>query len=79
MQWSYWEMFIDVLADIVAYMDLNDIPHPAVVFCDGYAGHLSLDIAEFCITFGIKLWRLKENTTHVTQVDSFLFLNNLYR
>ena len=67
--WMTAIVFIDVLADISAWIDVNDIPRPVVLFCDGYAGHLGLDIAEFCVTFGIKLWRLKENTTHVTQVN----------
>ena len=67
--WMTAKVFLEVLCDIVAWLDLNDIPHPAIVFCDGYAGHLGLEIAEFCITYGIKLWRLKENTTHITQVN----------
>ena len=70
--WMTAKVFLDVLADIVSWMHINDVPHPAVVMCDGYAGHLSLEIAEFCICFGIKLWRLKENTTHITQVSIFL-------
>ena len=70
--WMTATVFLEVLCDIVAWLDLNDIPHPAVVFCDGYAGHLGLEIAEFCITYGIKLWRLKENTTHITQVNNSL-------
>lgn len=67
--WMTAKVFLDVLCDIVAWMGLNDIPHPIVVFCDGYAGHMGLNIAEFCLQFGVKLWRLKENTTHVTQVN----------
>ena len=54
---------------MLAWDWLNDVPHPVVLFCDGYAGHLGLEIAEFCVLFGIKLWRLKENTTHVTLVN----------
>ena len=75
--WMTGLVFIDVLADLVAWTDLNDVPHPVILFCDGYAGHLSLEIAEFCITFGIKLWRLKENTTHVTQVNIILCFFNI--
>ena len=67
--WMTAKVFLDVLADIVEWDRINDVPHPVVVFIDGYAGHLGLKIAEFCVEFGIKLWRLKENTTHVTLVN----------
>ena len=70
--WMTNVVFLDVLCDLTAWMDVNDVPRPAVLLCDGYAGHLGLEIAEFCICFGIKVWRLKENTTHVTQVNIFV-------
>ena len=46
------EIFIDVLKDLTDHLDRKNIARPVI---DGFSGHLSLEIAEFCVEFGIQL------------------------
>lgn len=41
-------IFLIILRDIVAYCVKNKIPFPIVLWIDGYGGHFSLDITNFC-------------------------------
>ena len=61
------EIFIDVLKDLTDHLDRKNIARPVMLLIDGFSGHLGLEIAEFCVEFGIQLILLRSNMTHVIQ------------
>ena len=81
------EIFIDVLKDLTDHLDRKNIARPVMLLIDGFSGHLGLEIAEFCVEFGIQLILLRSNMTHVIQpLGVYIFLtlrlflnNNLFR
>ena len=58
---------LDILADLVAHVQENQIPLPIILFIDGYSGHLGPDIFEYCRKNQIRLWLFKPNMTHLLQ------------
>ena len=61
------EIFLDVLRDLNDHLNRRNIARPVMLLIDGFSGHLGLEIAEFCVEFGIQLILLHSNMTHVIQ------------
>lgn len=69
------EIFCAVLKDLSDHLDRKNIQRPVILFIDGFSGHLGLEVAEFCVEFGIQLILLRSNMTHVIQpLGVYIFL-----
>lgn len=66
--WMQSKQFYEYFANIfVNFLAEKEIPRPVVVFVDGHASHLSLNLSNFCRENGIILICLPPNTTHMLQ------------
>ena len=45
------DIFLDILRDLVAHVEKENIERPVILFMDGFSGHLGLRVAEFCTEF----------------------------
>ena len=59
---------LQVLQDLDAYLTRTQTQRPVILWVDGFSGHRSLEIAEFCSDRGIHMLCFLENCTHVLQV-----------
>ena len=53
------EVYLEILGDLVEHIQEKNIPTPVVMFVDGYGGHLSPDISDYCSENGIILRLLR--------------------
>ena len=61
------ETFVDVLSDLVKFVEEHNIARPVILFLDGAAPHISICMAEYCQRQQIQPWLFKPNTTHLIQ------------
>lgn len=62
------EVFYAYLENVFhPFLIANDIKLPVALFVDGFSGHMSLDISNFCEEHGIILYNLYPNATHIQQ------------
>ena len=61
---------LQVLQDLDAYLTRTKTQRPVILWVDGFSGHRSLEIAEFCADRGIHMLAFLENSTHILQVIS---------
>ena len=71
------DIFIDILQDLVTFIETNNVPWPIILWIDGASPHLSLGMAEFCIANGIQLLLFKPNSTHICQPLDLTFMSSL--
>ncbi|CAF4828048.1 unnamed protein product [Pieris macdunnoughi] len=66
--WMTCEAFFEFIADIFhPWLKKESIPLPVILFVDGHASHLSLQVSQFCEKNGIILIALYPNATHLLQ------------
>ena len=53
------KVYLEILGDLVEHVQEQNIPTPVVLFVDGYCGHLSPDISDYCTENGIILRLLR--------------------
>ena len=66
---------LQVVQDLDAYLTRTKTQRPVILWVDGFSGHRSLEIAEFCSDRGIHMLCFLENCTHVLQVRCLFKMN----
>lgn len=46
--WMTMDIFLDVIKDLDRHCNDKKIKRPILLFLDGFRGHLSLEISEYC-------------------------------
>ena len=70
------ETFVDVLRDLVKFVNDNNIAKPIILFLDGAAPYISICMAEYCKREQIQPWLFKQNTTHIIQPLDLTVMKN---
>ena len=52
--WVKQTTYLNIIMDIIKYIEGNDIKTPVLLFIDGASCHLSLDIAKLCLEHGVQ-------------------------
>lgn len=71
------DIFVNILEDLVSYLDSQHVLRPVILWIDGASPHLSLNMAEFCIANGIQPLLFKPNSTHLCQPLDLTFMSSL--
>ena len=75
--WVQQSTYLDILNDLVRYVQLKDIPLPIILLIDGASCHLSLEMAQLCLNYQIQPILLRPNTTHLCQALDLTFFASL--
>ena len=75
--WVKQKTYLDIIMDIVKFIEKHSIPLPVLLFIDGASCHLSIAMARLCLEHSIQPVLLRPNTTHLTQALDLTYFSSL--
>ena len=75
--WVKQKTYLEIIKDLVLYVDQNNIQKPVILIIDGASCHVSIEMAKLCRDSGIEPILLRANTTHLTQALDLTFFASL--